>query len=63
MATRLDTDFHIKALRMLCEQAEELRRVAEDLCAELTARLEHTRRTVRLPKATETGRRKSHKVR
>jgi hypothetical protein len=63
MATRLETDFHIKALQALCEQAEELRRVAEDLCAQLTARIEHTRRTVRLSKPIDNSRRKSRKVR
>jgi hypothetical protein len=58
MHSRTDADAHIKALQALCEQAEVLRRVAEELCARLTMQMEHTRRSVHLPKKPEIERRR-----
>jgi hypothetical protein len=39
---------HLKALRALCDQAERLRQVSEELCQRLTAQMEATRASVQL---------------
>jgi hypothetical protein len=46
MAKRIDDEAHLEALRALCEQADKLRQVAEELCQRLTKRMEATRAAV-----------------
>ncbi len=54
MANGGKVDAHIHVLRTLCEQAESLRKVAEDLCDRLTKQMEETRtRLVHRPAASD----------
>ena len=51
-------------LRTLCEQADALRKVAEELCERLTKQMEETRaRLVHAPPLVERRRRPSNKAR
>lgn len=64
MANGADADAHIQLLRVLCEQAEALRKAAEDLCERLTKQIEHTQaRMVHTPPALERRRQSRNKTR
>ena len=63
MAKHTDNEAHLNALRALCEQAEKLRQVAEELCSRLTTRMEATRVSLRLPPPHGERRRKMRKHR
>jgi hypothetical protein len=43
-------DLRLRELRRLCEQAERLRRDAEKLCKQITARLERSREITGSPR-------------
>jgi hypothetical protein len=54
MADRTEVDAHLAMLRALCDQAEALRHVAEELCKRLTRQIEETRaRVVHTPARAE----------
>jgi hypothetical protein len=60
MANGAEVEAHLQILRTLCEQAESLRKVAEDLCERLTRQIEETRtRLVRTTTPTIERRRKT----
>ncbi len=64
MAKDAEVDAHIQILRTLCEQAETLRKVAEDLCERLTKQMEETRtRLVHTPASTERRKKPRNKTR
>jgi phosphoribosyl-ATP pyrophosphohydrolase len=64
MADRKEADAHLSMLRTLCEQADALRKVAEELCERLTKQMEETRaRLVHRPPPVERRRRSSNKAR
>ena len=47
MADREAAEAHVKTLRTLCEQAERLREVAEELCKRLTQQIAKTQASLR----------------
>ena len=66
MAHREATDAHIKTLRALCEQAERLREVAEELCKRLTQQIAETQASLRqvyTPTSVERRRKSGNKTR
>ncbi len=64
MPNGAEVEAHIQLLRVLCEQAESLRRVAEDLCERLTKQIEQTQaRLVHTPPALERRRKSRNKTR
>ena len=64
MADRKEVDAHLSMLRSLCEQADALRKVAEELCERLTKQMEETRaRLVHTPPLFERRRKSSNKTR
>jgi hypothetical protein len=64
MANDVEVDAHIQILRTLCEQAEALRKVAEDLCERLTKQMEETRaRLVHTPAPADRLKKSRNKTR
>jgi hypothetical protein len=64
MADRKEAEAHLSMLRTLCDQAEALRKVAEELCARLTKQMEETRaRLVHTPTPLERLRKSRNKTR
>ena len=64
MADRREVDAHLSMLRTLCDQADALRKVAEELCERLTKQMEETRtRLVHTPPPVERRRKSRNKTR
>jgi hypothetical protein len=63
MADRAQVNAHLTKLRTLCDQAEALRHVAEELCKRLTRQIEETRaRPVHTPARAEHRRKPRNKT-
>ena len=64
MANGAEVVAHIQLLRVLCEQAEALSKVAQDLCDRLTKQMEDTQaRLVHTPPTLERRRKPGNKTR
>ena len=58
-----NAEAHLKSLREMCERADKIRQAAEELCAQLAARMDATRVSMETPKRKPDPGHKARKAR